>query len=238
MLGGIMGYANAHAFGLDEPGWRTDPFARPGMSSTDPCAYALSQWLSGCEWTQANYLQLHLRVGQAAAFRQTMTGAGGSASFVLPSAAVAVGRPAAPSADGKALTAALEKRMDEGMMKLRQPQDAGASADGATDKASKSAVRAYAEALRAYHQNPELSKRIALPESLLKAYSGRSATIPPPAPGQKAMELPSYAADATSDWAHPSHTRAGAGREPEAMNAEGCYQRMNHWLNECVLTPM
>ena len=79
MLGGLMGYTNGYAFGLDEPGWRTDPFAQPMVGATnDECAYTLNRWLSRCEWSHSSYLQLlleqHRRGGEAARFHEATGG--------------------------------------------------------------------------------------------------------------------------------------------------------------------
>ena len=63
MLGGMMGYTGPYAFGLDEPGWRNDPFAQPGVQSNDECAFTLNRWLSRCEWSNSHYLQVGLQVG-------------------------------------------------------------------------------------------------------------------------------------------------------------------------------
>ena len=237
MLGGLMGYTNGYAFGLDEPGWRTDPFAQPGLMKSDECAFTLNRWLSRCEWAQANYLQLQLRLGEAARFHATMAGGSidpGSAPAVAAAGEAGAVRPSAPSVNEMALKSALKSRMLDGMEKLRGQYKS------ATPTQKELQANTYQDALFKYKVNPPLKERISLPENLLKSYEGPKVMQTGPT-WSKTKDVPPHVAQADALWSNPQKTRAGFGREPQvdkSMGAEQCYQHMNRWLNKCVLTPM
>lgn len=135
-----MGYAGPFQLGLDEPGWRNDPFSQPGIG--DDCTLQLNRWLSECEWApSSSYLQLETSTGDPP-----------------PRAAQRVGRPSVPG--GWELEDAIQRAV-----KGERARGFDATADVVELKAQQ-----LANAEHALQQHPPVRELVTLPTSIRARY--------------------------------------------------------------------